>query len=550
MEHKDKISFLKALSALVKKTDIESELLSKLEEKIQDKNHNEKEKIILDLIEGLENNELLINIARLKNFEVNKVIENINKRIINNINELKKIKREHIILIKILLKEKILNTESSKIYIQSFTNLLLNLNNSGEIRNFLENITRKGYKNPVQELIFTEENFAYLLFLHFINLYLSMDEGDFSNYINKNKENLKIMFALYIKVSEKKPETNHLLVPLSVSIVFTDLYIESINLPHLGNIYIGKIFNIKDGNINFKSILNKCLSVLKELNILPDFLQKMDFLNKEYAVKILKAILKNDLYSERTLIDFCILFSSKIPDEYKKVINQKNKENKDWYKDFVLENLSNDNDILHNETLKFLQIIENWDENQEIKKKVEEFIKNKIDKIFEDEKIYEIFRYIIEKNESFNLNYTTKDIGKLLIENFIKIDTEDEKISFIFSHIDKLFSKKEIDLFASKLFEKIIYILEKINNFQYEILKQNKSLLKIEEKQIKEFFNKLIDIRINEIPFFIFKLIIKNNKSYLSENLKEDFRNKLVEIKENVELEGIIKIIDEILDLI
>ena len=549
MEHKDKISFLKALSALVKKTDIESELLSKLEEKIQDKNHNEKEKIILDLIEGLENNELLINIARLKNFEVNKVIENINKRIINNINELKKIKREHIILIKILLKEKILNTESSKIYIQSFTNLLLNLNNSGEIRNFLENITRKGYKNPVQELIFTEENFAYLLFLHFINLYLSMDEGDFSNYINKNKENLKIMFALYIKVSEKKPETNHLLVPLSVSIVFTDLYIESINLPHLGNIYIGKIFNIKDGNINFKSILNKCLSVLKELNILPDFLQKMDFLNKEYAVKILKAILKNDLYSERTLIDFCILFSSKIPDEYKKVINQKNKENKDWYKDFVLENLSNDNDILHNETLKFLQIIENWDENQEIKKKVEEFIKNKIDKIFEDEKIYEIFRYIIEKNESFNLNYTTKDIGKLLIENFIKIDTEDEKISFIFSHIDKLFSKKEIDLFASKLFEKIIYILEKINNFQYEILKQNKSLLKIEEKQIKEFFNKLIDIRINEIPFFIFKLIIKNNKSYLSENLKEDFRNKLVEIKENVELEGIIKIIDEILDL-
>ena len=475
----------------------------------------------------------------------------INDRITDNSNEIQKIIYEHVLLIRILINNKNLKENVSKNYITKFINTIIILNDRQQIYNYWNSPTHQNFENSIQKVVFSSKNVVDLFFLHILNLYLLLSEKDFNSFINQIQNKLKIIIASYIKIAQKVSETKNLLIPLSFITIFTNLYGQSIQINNFGHVQLNEIFNIEN---NFEDSFVKYVEILQELNILYDFLIKIDEsqnqLKNNYTIKLLKTILENNLYYEKMLIDFCILFSSKVPNEYKKTLTKKNKENEYWYKDLIFENLSEDEEALYVETLEFLNFVENWYENQEINKKVKEFIKNNIDKIFKDENIYEIFKFFIEKKESFNLNYTTKDIGRLLIENFIEIETENEKNSFIFSHINKLFSQKEIELFASKLFGKIIDILEKVNNFQYEILKQNKFLLKIKEKQIVEFFNKLIDIRNNKIPFFIFKLIIENNENDLSENLKEDFRNKLVEIKENVELEGIIKIIDEILDLI
>ncbi len=267
-------------------------------------------------------------------------------------------------------------------------------------------------------------------------------------------------------------------------------------------------------------------------------------------VLILEIILEQGLYIDKILIDFCILLSEKIPEKYKEAITNKTEQNEYWYRKYVLDNLSKDNEILHDETLKFLQFMENWQMDEEMKEKVKEFIKSNINKIFENENIYEVFKYLIDNQETFEVNYTTKNIGKIFIDIFIDLNNENEKLNYVYEHIDKIFKKRELKSFTLKLFEKIIENLNVLNEYQYEILEINKSLLKMDKGYIEKYFEKLEDIYNNKYPFLLFKKIVESNNRKLNQDLKKDFKEKLKEIKENVKTNEIENAINEIIKIL
>jgi len=557
MEHKEKISFLQVLSELDKKMNIEHELLPKLEEKLQDKNDDEKEKIILDLVKGIQNNEnFLIEIMKLKNIGLNKTIQRVNARIINNPDGIKKIEDKHVLLIKILLKKELLYENVSKDYITRFINFITN--NTGQVYNYWNNPIHPNFQNSIQKVIFTNENVVSLLFLHILNVYLlhkkSGNEENFNTYISQVQNNLKISIASYIRIAQKVPETKNLLVHLSIIVIFTNLYGQPVQISNFGKVQISEIFQVIFQHNNLEKLFVKYLDILRELDILYDFLVTLESnqnqLNANYIVKILETILKTSLYSGELLINFCLFFSSKTPTIYEGIIKRENGKDKYWYKDLVLENLSQDKNVLHNETLEFLQFVENWQKNKELKEKVKEFIKNNINQLLKKDNIFNIYKILIENGEKFELNYTSKDIGKILIDTLLKLDEENEKFVYIFVNIDKLFKKQDLDTFKSKLFEEIIDNLEILNDYQYKILVRSKALLKIDKSQIEEIFKKLIDIRDNENSFLLFKSIVENNKRKLNEDLKKDFKEKLEDIKENVENEDIVETIDEILGIL
>ncbi|WP_457622548.1 hypothetical protein [Persephonella sp.] len=558
MDKENKISFLRTLSLLDKEKEINirERLLSELNENLQSKNIDEIEQIIYDLLKGLENNEeFLTEIIKLESIEIDKIIEKINNKITNNPSDLNYINEKHVHLIELLIKHKLLNIIYSKNYITKLINLVVsliaNLNSTRQLTNYWNNPTQQQFKGSLQEIIFTNKDLVNLFYLHFLNVNTNNEE-DFRKYVNQIQNNLKITIGFYIGILPKIQQAKESLIPFSIITIFTEIYNQPAQINGIGQIDISDIFQRISQDKTLHSNIRESLKVLKELDLIYDFLKKLKSIqiDNNFTTLILKIILEQNLYTNKILIDFCILFSSKVPNEYKRTLTNKNKENGYWYKDLVLENLSSKKNILYDEALKFLQFIENWHKNKKLKEKVKEFIKNNINQLLEKDNIFNIYKILMENGEKFELNYTTKDIGKRLIDIFWELDNENEKLIYIFESINKLFKEQDLNILKSKLFEEVIDNLEILSDYQYKILERSKALLKIDSNQIEELFKKLIDIRHNKNSFLLFKIVIENNRQKLNDNLKTDFKEKLEDIKENVENEDIVETIDEILGIL
>ncbi len=530
MKHEDKITFLKVLQKLDDRLKIKEEILPKLKEKLRDKDRNEKEKVILDLVESINKNNSF-SISILKEIETNEIIEEINKRVMTkNPDEIRKIEKNHILLVKILVKDNFLGINFSENYIANILNILENLNSTQQIYNYFNNYNHPNFQNTIQKIIFTEEFINDLLFFHVLNLYLHDKLSEFLNQNNRQNQ-LKILIASYIKVLSKIPEAQKLLVPLSIVIIFANVYNQMININNFGGVNTNEIFNIINQSKDLEKFFTKYLKILKELDLLYDFLRELENglnqINENYIKKILKIILDNGLYSEKLLIDFCILFSSKVPDEYKKTLMNKNKENEYWYKDLVLENLSSEENILHDEALKFLQFIENWHKNKGLKEKVKEFIKNNISQLLEKDNIFNIYKILIENGEKFYIGYAN-ELGEILFNNYKSFNHDNEKLKFIFQNIESTLSQESIKTLVNAILTFTIDSLEEANDYQYKITSLLEKYIDINESKIREIFDNLITKNIENMNAWkLFDLLnkkvklSKNNKNYILQELKK-----------------------------
>jgi len=124
-------------------------------------------------------------------------------------------------------------------------------------------------------MIFTNKNLANLFYFHFLNVYINTNnEEDFRKYINQIQNNLKIAIAFYIGTSQRVRQTKDLLIPLSIIYIFTEIYNQYIQLYGIRQVDISEIFQIISEDKNLHSDIVKNLEVLKELNIIYDFLEK------------------------------------------------------------------------------------------------------------------------------------------------------------------------------------------------------------------------------------------------------------------------------------
>ncbi|BCD60392.1 MULTISPECIES: hypothetical protein [unclassified Nitratiruptor] len=550
MKNRDKINFLKSLSSvLLKRADIKKEVLDKVNEKLQDKNIEEIEKIVFDLFEGLESNEnLLKEVINLENIKINDIVKKFNEKLPQNpsanLNITDDINQKHYNLIKFLAKEGILDKEVSETYIDKMLNTVVNFQNDSNFWNYYNNPGNQKYQYRLYNAFFTEDNLVSLFFIHFLNLYENQEE----RYINQIQNSLKISIALYISISQRVSQVKKLLIPFSIISIFADLYNQSIQINRIGRINIVQMFQIIFQNESLNIYIIENLKELKELNLIYDLLIDLEEkqVDKSFTIKILKNIIEQSLYDNKLLINFNTLFSNNVKEDYEEVINKKLEENKHWYKELILNNILSDNEILHNKAIEFLLFVNNWYEDKELREILKGFLKKNIDKIFNSDEVYNLLKIFVEKGEELKINYTI--LGRVLIDKFINLENEDEKIDYIFKNIERIYKEKDLkDYFIPNLLDKTILNLRNISESQINILNNSKFILQnIEESKIKELFRKVIDERTNKNVFSLLNLILCNNK--LDKEIKKEFKEKLEEIREKIETDEMKKIINEIIN--
>lgn len=160
--------------------------------------------------------------------------------------------------------------------------------------------------------------------------------------------------------------------------------------------------------------------------------------------------------------------------------------------------------------------------------------------------IKEIINLTKDKNKKTIGLFGSWGSGKSTIIEILRNDIGEDRV-FIFdswSHKGDFLKRAFLLELARKLgIEKKEYKREDDNKDKYELLANNKRLLSLNDKQIEKFFIKLIDVRNNKYPFSLFSEILKESKHTIDKNLEKDFKEKLEEIKENVETDEIKKIL-------
>jgi len=549
MNKKEKIGFLKTLSVLDTEINIREELLSELNEKLQNKDIDEIERIIFDLLKGLKGNEeFLTEIIKLENMKIDEIVGIINNKITDEPSDLSYINENHVYLIELLIKNGLLNKGHSENYITEFINLIAILNNSQQIYNYWNNPAHQQFKGSLQEILFNNKNIVNLFFLHLLNIYSNDREEDFKRFVSQFQDNLKITIASYIRILPKIQQAKYLLIPISIISIFTDTYNQSVQINGIGQVNISEIFQIIFQDKNLHNNIEESLEVLKELDIIYDFLEKLESIqiDDDFTTLILEIILEQGLYTDKILIDFCILLSNKTPEKYKEIINNKVKENNYWYKDYILENLASNKEILHKEALEFLQFVKDWIMNEEIKEKVKEFLKNNINKIFENDNIFNIYKKFIENKEKFYIGYAN-ELGEVLFNKYKSYNNDNEKLKFIFQNIEFTLSQEAIRTLVNAILDFAIHSLEEINDYQYEAILFLEKYIDIEENRVREIFDNLITKNIENINAW--KLLdLLNKKVDLSQNNKDYILKELKKLEKSSQNEDKKKIISQIIN--
>jgi len=212
-------------------------------------------------------------------------------------------------------------------------------------------------------------------------------------------------------------------------------------------------------NINIVMYLNNIKS-FKLIDKFLENLEKKNWMNQDYRIKILLELLENNLLEKNELLDFSILFT-KYEEVRKKYIEISSKIN--FSEIEILEKLNSD-EIYKNEIINFLLI--EWNEKYikwKIFNKLIEIIKHKLKENLELDKIYfELYKNIINwKYWNIKLNLKLADFNEEDDNKLIKWIVEDINwFKFTLQNIEKFLVRKDIEIFYYELIKK--YILDKI----------------------------------------------------------------------------------------
>ena len=549
---KDKIlSFISVLSELDKQLSIRQDLAAALDGKLRNKSLEQKEEILLTMIEGLydkDNKKFLEALLRIDNLNIEGLLQAIINRIANNPNELKKISKLHNKLMKLVLTIDI-NGIDKKTFsdncISRYHSLITNSLRSN-FRNYLSNPGNPNFKDSVETVLLKNgRELIQTLFLCFIFSFLK-DE----NTINHLKGKLKEIIGYYVAASPKITEIQELLIPLSILAIFAKIHNESVNLHNFGNVSLSQIFNYV--NKDHEYVFYPYLQDLADFNGLYKFLKhlKEAQVNKVYKEEIANTILEKGLYTTKILVDFCKFFLSNSSDGYRKIVETKSKESQSWYKKDIIYNLANNNALT--DTFLLLDILDRnlWFRNSKITEELRNFFKTHPADVIENELIFKIFMIFLEEKQKLNFSYS--EFGKILkdfYENLSDIEeTKLEHLKFTFANINLVLKEEAYISFVGNILDFVRDNITAIGENHFMLFK----VLPIQSancdrKTIKELFRKLIDNPVNPYAWQIFRLIIEKcvlgNEEY--EYINEELKGLKNSVNEEVE-----KVIEDISDII
>jgi len=560
MRRERKLAFIKALAELDKLTDIRSELANKLQKKLEDFNIEQKELIILDLVEAAFSNEEFIETI-IKSLNVEEIISLINNGIANNLNLIEKIEDRHYTLLKILLKLEMINTKYSIDYINKLHALIQQLFSHNFIWDYWNNPTHPNYQNHIVNYLFKKKSLADIMLIHTINIYRQeKDKSGNSNTLQQIRNFEKFIIPVYLRMVQKIEEIRNTLKPLSIISIILNLSTEVQPLGNFGNVNLNEIYKAVVDYKKLDDNLTEYLSLLYDAGLIYDFLdnleQQWNYIYNEYKFSVLELILDRNFYSDEILIDFYILLSNNIYEKYKNVILKKNKEDKFWYKNIVINNLDEDDgklSVIHKETIRFLLsdiLNKEWLEEKDITEKVKEFIKRHISEIFEEDYIHDMFKLLVESKHRLDVDYTSNNFGQTILNNFINVDDNNFHIlEFLFTNAEYILKKQDISRLTKRIVEGLNKELPKIQENHIKLLEKTRNFIKnMGIDLIEKVFDKLIDIKDDATPYKLFLLIIEENKQALNDDFIKDVKDKLNNIREQSNDEETIKTIDAILE--
>ncbi|MBA2848695.1 hypothetical protein G4V39_02260 [Thermosulfuriphilus ammonigenes] len=563
MKYERKLTFIKALAELDKLINIRNELANKLQKKFEELDINQKELIILDLVEAASSHEAFIEpIINIKSLNIGEIINLINNRITNNLNFLKEIDDRCYTLLKILLKLKRLDINCSIDFIRRLHTLIQELFSQNIIWNYWNNPNNPNYQNHIVNYLFRNKSLVDLMAIHTINIYRQeKDKSENSNTLQQIRNFEKFIISVYLRMAQKIEETRNTLAPLSIISIILDLSAEVQPMANFGNINLKEVYGAVVNYKKLDSTLTEYLSLLYNTALIYGFLDELEqqwsHISDGYKSFILELILDEAFYTDKMLVDYYILLSRNIHEKYENIILHKNKKDKFWYKNIVIDNLTrkenNKLSIIHKETIRFLLsdiLNKEWLREDDITQKVKEFIKKHISKIFEEDYIYSMLELLVTSKQRLDVDYTSDNFGQKILENFINVnDNNSHILEFLFANAEYILKKKDILRLIRKIIEELSKELSKTQEDHIKLLGEARHLINnIDIDLIERVFDKLIDIKDNATPYKLFLLIIEENKQTLNNEFIKDIKDKLNNIKEHSNDEETIKTIDAILE--
>ncbi|WP_029523565.1 hypothetical protein [Persephonella sp. KM09-Lau-8] len=538
MQLDKKLNFLKILGEIDKDINIKNELLPLFDEQIRDKNIDEIEIIAIHLIDGLQNNEeLLEELMKQRNFRIDEVIAFIGDKLKNMNNPIPK-EYEELYLIGLRLNK--IPVEKTEDFMAYISNTIKN--NSGNIFNFIQ----RSQQTPVAKYL-TEKTLFEILMIHLLNYYQ-----------NKNKEEIKknlhfrtqydTIIGAYTRISNALK--NHFSIPISIISILifdSDIPVNEGNHMFGGNTtnilftHPLKMENEKEG------YFLKYLKILKELDLLYDFLNKLEQSNilgiETYKQEIAKIILANELADNKIIVDFYIFFKENTPDNLKEIINSR--KNRTWYKKKVVENIKNENAI--NNTIQLLIDNREWIKDQKIKKEVIDYIRKNSQNLLENDQLFELAKILIKNNQNLEIEYAT-GIGERLKEKFDQnYDGElDETAKYIFENIESFLSSSATEILASGVFKYLKKVSFNVNKEKSDIFIKLIKFLDKKEIDLPAIIKKVVENSANNPEAWrIVKELAKNKKP-----TQEEIGDLVREIETVMSLTENEKLKDEILEIL
>ncbi len=540
-----KLNFLKVLGEIDYILDIKKDLSRIVNEKLEGIDTERKKTVALDIVEGFENNEeMLTELITQDNLNIKKLIETFDGEILSSENQVMALEEKHIkLFLKALTNDKIPEKESinfigglkNKINNEkdNIVNYIIGHNLNSQIKTYLEN-----------------EKFFDIVFIHLLNLCKKESE-----FINRDEG---LITLVYFKISAKLG--NFFAIPISIIAVL----LHGSNLPQNNFIatQIGKITmnHIFEGALRFKEseyYFLKYLQILDESKLLYEFLDSLKSYNisDSYSRKIAKLITNSNLLHDHLIINFYIFLKKYYPD-IEDIIDEKNKENKFWFKENIKYNL--EKDFATDDTIQFLISFQHWTEDKEILETVKDYIEANGKDLTGKEVLFELSKMLMEKGIKFNMGFSN-DLGEALYTAFKEmLDSHeiDQKALYIFKNLDKFMERNATEALMNSIESSLIHAnWESITDTEINAIKAIKNSLHISKENVMRIFNSIISqARNNPASWRIFEEILDgielsedNTKFIKSEiekmekdqSIKDEIKEITSKIKEKVStLEG------------
>ena len=535
-----KLNFLGILGEIDRDIDIRNELLSLFNEQIKEKNIDEIETIAIHIVDGLQNNEeLAVELIKQENFRIDEVIAFIGDKLKNMNNPIPK-EYEELYLIGLRLNK--IPMEKTEEFISYISNIIQN-----NYRDILNSI-RGNQQIPVAKYL-TKKTLFEIFIIHLINYYLHKKDKKIEKNVNF-RTRYDIIIAAYTRISN--PLKNYFSIPISiVSILIfdSDIPISKGNQIFGGNTAT-TLFNHPLQIENNEKYFLKYLKVLKELNLLYDFLIKLEQSNipgiGNYKQKIAKVIFENKLADDKIIVDFYIFFKENAPDNLKEIINSR--KNKTWYKKNVIENIKNEN--AKSDTIQLLIDNQEWIKDKKLTKEIINYIRKNSQELLENDQLFGLAKILIENKQRLEIEYAT-GLGDRLREKFEQIYDKglDENSKYIFEKIESFLSKSAIEILADKIFEYLKEISFNVNEEESTIFIKLIKFLDKKEINLPAIIKKVVSDSVNNPETWrVVKEFIKNRKPTQEEI--EDLIREIEAVRNLTENEKIKNEISEILKML